>query len=230
MTNSGTYAAACALDFRNPPFNHIPLKDQGHHPPGIYDDFATRDFDGNILASHLYPYFASVTSKKAVMAGQDVPVQTCWNGLVAFDVAPFQQREKPLSFRAIPDSLAQYHVEASECCVVHYDNPFSQTKGVFINPAVRVAYSTEAYRAIASSPTKAESNWPTGYELQWGYWKSKWTWWWARDWASAIKVWSRVGRWRRKHPGVKEPALNCVSDLAMVLTGNGWAMRGGRFE
>lgn len=230
MTNAGSYAAACALDFRNPPFNHIPLKDQGHHPPGIYDDFATRDSDGNTLASHLYPYFASATSRKAVMAGKDVPVQTCWNGLVVFDAAPFQQGEGSLSFRTIPDSLAQYHVEASECCVVHYDNPLSLSKGVFINPGVRVAYSAEAYRAVASSPTKTKGNWPTGYELQWGNWRGKWIRWWARDWAAAIKVWSRVMRWRRDYPGVEEPALNCVSDLAMVLTGNGWAMRGGRFE
>lgn len=175
------------------------------------------------------------------MASQAVPVQSCWNGLVAFDASPFQQKESPLRFRGIPDSLAQYHVEASECCVVHYDNPLSSTKGVYINPAVRVAYSAEAYQAIASFPSNskdgsidnggaAEANWPTDYELQWGYWKSKWIWWWTRDWASTIKVWVRIKKWRKKYPGVEEPALSCASDLAMVLTGNGWALRGGRFE
>ena len=38
--------------------------------------------------------------------------------IVAFDAAPFQSDEDPLRFRGIPDSLAQYHVEASEVCTV----------------------------------------------------------------------------------------------------------------
>ena len=31
-------------------------------------------------------------------------------------------------------------------------------------------------------------------------------------------------------PGITEPGPTCASDLAMVLTANGWAMRGGGFE
>lgn len=51
---------------------------------------------------------------------------------------------------AIPDSLAQYHhLEASECCTIHYDNPLTSSLGVWINPAVRVAYSAMAYNAVA---------------------------------------------------------------------------------
>ncbi|KAL8765604.1 MAG: hypothetical protein Q9209_007386 [Squamulea sp. 1 TL-2023] len=230
-THNGKYAAACALDFLNPPWNHVDARTRGHHPPGIYDDFATRDFDGNLLGSHLYPYFTSTLSRKALMSGNDVPVRSCWNGIVAFDASPFQRPGNPLRFRGIPDTLAQYHVEASECCLIHYDNPLSADNGVYMNPAVRVAYSAPAYAAV--SPTsmgdRVKTQWPTRSELFWGYWKSRWTWW-ARWPASLTKVWWRIKRWRSGFPDVVEPGLACAGDLAMVLTSNGWAMRGGRFE
>ncbi|KAL8712055.1 MAG: hypothetical protein Q9225_007020 [Loekoesia sp. 1 TL-2023] len=80
-TRNGKYAAACALDFLNPPWNWVDAKTRGFHPPGMYDDFATRDINGKILGSHLYPYFSSKPSKKAIMSGRDVPVQSCWNGI-----------------------------------------------------------------------------------------------------------------------------------------------------
>ncbi|KAL8996568.1 MAG: hypothetical protein Q9169_003963 [Polycauliona sp. 2 TL-2023] len=137
-THDGKYAAACALDFLNPPWNHVSAKVRGHHPPGIYDDFATRDSDGNIIGSHLYPYFSSTVSRKAIISGHDVPVQSCWNGIIAFDASPFQRQSNPLRFRGIPDSLAQYHLEGSECCLIHYDNPLSAENGVYINPEVHL--------------------------------------------------------------------------------------------
>ncbi|KAL8646210.1 MAG: hypothetical protein Q9226_006963 [Calogaya cf. arnoldii] len=232
-TRDGKYAAACALDFLNPPWNHVDAKVKGNHPPGMYDDFATRDSDGNILGSHLYPYFSSALSRKALISGHDVPVQSCWNGVVAFDASPFQRPSNPLKFRGIPDSLAHYHVEASECCLIHYDNPLSAENGVYINPAVRVAYSAPAYAAV--SPTSSDDavngrDWPTRSELLWGDWKSRWVWWAWRPWGSAFKVWWRIKRWKSRYSDIDEPGLSCSSDLAMVLKPNGWAMRGGRFE
>ncbi|KAL8651517.1 MAG: hypothetical protein Q9226_004672 [Calogaya cf. arnoldii] len=80
-TRGGKYGSACALDFLNPPWNIVDAKARGFHPPGIYDDFATRDSNGKIIGSHLYPYFSSKASRKAIMAGDDVPVQSCWNGI-----------------------------------------------------------------------------------------------------------------------------------------------------
>ena len=80
-TRKGDYAAACGLDFLNPPWNWVDRKSRGNHPPGMYDDFATRDSNGGTLGSHLYPYFSSRLSKKAIMAGREVPVQSCWNGM-----------------------------------------------------------------------------------------------------------------------------------------------------
>lgn len=145
--------------------------------------------------------------------------------IVAFDARPFQASPHPLRFRSIPDSLAQYHVGASECCLVHYDNQLSLAAdfGVWINPDVRVAYSTPAYRAVT------ELSWPTASESRYGPWRSRWTWWW-RDIGPGLKAAWRVWRWRRSHPDVQEPGLACVVDLAMVLTDDGWRYRGGRFE
>jgi hypothetical protein len=56
----------------------------------------------------------------------------------------------PLRFRGIPDSLASSHVEASECCLIHADNPLSATKGVFLNPNVKVGYNGSSYDALHS--------------------------------------------------------------------------------
>ena len=221
-TRNGQYAAACALDFLNPPGNWVDARTRGLNPPGIYDDFAVRDSSGNALGSHLYPYFVSSSSKAALMSGHNVPVQSCWNGLVAFDAAPFQTPEHPLRFRGIPDSLAQYHVEASECCTIHYDNSFSESLGVWINPAVRVGYSEDAYNAISASQADGSSpNWPSTSELRWGYWKSKWLWR-IKDPFTPLKISSRIRNWQHRFPHEKEPGLACVSDLAMILMPNGW--------
>ncbi|KAL8835215.1 MAG: hypothetical protein Q9170_003411 [Blastenia crenularia] len=210
-TRDGKFAAACALDFLNPPWNSVDAATRGLHPPGIYDDFATRDIDGNVIGSHLYPYFSSRSSKEAIMAGHD-------------------NLENPLKFRGIPDSLAQYHVEASECCTVHYDNPLTSSLGVWINPAVRVGYSSAAYNAVQTGDR--QPNWPTRSELRWGHWKSKWIWR-LQDPGFSLSIWKtryRLRQWQRNHPQELEPGLACASDLAMVLTSNGWAMRGARFE
>ena len=80
-TRNGKYAAVCALDFLNPPWNRGDVKTRGLHPPGMYDDFATRDLNGGVLGSHLYPYFSSRHSRTAIMSGHNVPVHSCWNGI-----------------------------------------------------------------------------------------------------------------------------------------------------
>ncbi|KAL8964165.1 MAG: hypothetical protein Q9183_004647 [Haloplaca sp. 2 TL-2023] len=72
-TRNGEYTAACALDFVNPPWGWVSDERSLAHPSRIYDDFATRDSNGNVLGSHLYPYFSSWSSKKAIMSGDTVP-------------------------------------------------------------------------------------------------------------------------------------------------------------
>lgn len=80
-TRNGVYAAACGLDFMNPPWNHVDAHTSHSHPPGVYDGFATRDSHGRTLGSSLFPYFSSSISKNAILSGNVVPVQSCWNGM-----------------------------------------------------------------------------------------------------------------------------------------------------
>ena len=68
-------------------------------------------------------------------------------------IAPFlftTNTTPPLRFRAIPDTLATTHVEASECCLIHTNNPLSVWKGVFLNHNVKVGYNGSSYAAINS--------------------------------------------------------------------------------
>lgn len=66
-TRDGDYAAACSLDFSK--------------PPRYYDTFALRDSEGHEPVTLTYPYFRSRASRKAIMAHEPVPVQSCWNGM-----------------------------------------------------------------------------------------------------------------------------------------------------
>lgn len=69
-TREGEYAAACSLDFSK--------------PPEYYDTFALRDHDGYETATSTFPYFRSKVSRRAIMSGKPVPVQSCWNGMGEF--------------------------------------------------------------------------------------------------------------------------------------------------
>ena len=131
-TNNAHYTTACALDFA--------------HPPSYYDTFALRDITGRPTATQTWPYFHSRASRRPTQHFLPVPVSSCWNGMVAMSAAPFLDPASPLRFRAVPDSLAERHVEGSECCLIHADN--AARDGIFVNPNVRVAYSADAYAAV----------------------------------------------------------------------------------
>lgn len=62
-TRDGQYAAACTLDFEL--------------PPGVYDTFALRDSQGYPPMMLTWPFFRSAASRKAVIANEPVPVQSC---------------------------------------------------------------------------------------------------------------------------------------------------------
>ncbi|KAJ1331099.1 Cryptococcal mannosyltransferase 1 [Microdochium nivale] len=161
-TNDGDYAAACSMDFKTPPF--------------YYDTFALRDDLGYKSTSLYWPWFQSGRARRAVWRSEPVRVKSCWNGIVVFDAEPFYGQpsplysstgvaragstgKEPLIFRGVPDSLADMHLEGSECCLIHADNHLSAEKGVWLNPNVRVGYSAEAYRQVRADafPTAAES-------------------------------------------------------------------------
>ncbi|KAF2139385.1 glycosyltransferase family 69 protein [Aplosporella prunicola CBS 121167] len=210
-THSGHYAAACALDFKA--------------PPTFYDTFALRDLAGHPPLHPTFPYFAAPASRRALKAGAPAPVRSCWNGLLAMDAAPFYTKLAPLRFRALPDALASTHLEASECCLVHADNPYSGAHGVFVNPAVRVAYNKVAYDGVNPAPGGG------------GAWVSLWRLWqgvWAnrgmrvlglldRTRAHAeMVVGERVRAWE-KRMRKSEPGAFCSVDEMQVLRMDGWA-------
>lgn len=205
-TQSGNYAAACSLDFSQ--------------PPAYYDTFALRDSEGYEAITPTFPYFRSRASLNAIIAGRSVPVQSCWNGMVAFNAAPFYAPHHPLQFRGIPDSLALHHLEGSECCLIHTDNPLTALHGVWLNPDVRVGYNPAAYAAVHPA---GRSPWPPMAEAIRGVW-------WNRVWRwltpTVHKKWlvkRRLRKWEREGNERHEPGLQCLINEMQVLRWNGWA-------
>lgn len=140
-TNGGAYAAACGLDYINP------FK--------FYDTFATRDADGFPTGVPFFPYFTAGASRSAILAGTDVPVKSCWGGVVSFSAVPFLRNYnnstssstssgggsgESVLFRATGEQFW----DASECCLVHAD--IDQPNATFVNPFVRSAYSANTFR------------------------------------------------------------------------------------
>lgn len=202
-TNSGLYAAACSLDFSK--------------APNYYDTFALRDSEGHEAVMSTWPYFRAAHSRSALKHNQPVPVSSCWNGMVFMDAAPFYS-EPALRFRGISDSLALSHLEGSECCLIHQDNPKSRTHGVYVNPNVKVGYNWEAYEKM---------NIP-GYRmpfLQYLYatWENRVRRWFSTDWFKMRIVKSRVRSWERSAKHRSEAGIDCLINEMQVLVNNGWA-------
>jgi len=212
-TNNGNYAAACALDFSVPPL--------------YYDTFALRDSSGAPTVSMTWPYFHSSRSRSDLTASGDVLVKSCWNGMVAFDAAPFYPTSTSpgLKFRGLPDSLAQSHLEASECCLIHMDNKLSAEKGVYLNPNVRVTYNADAYKAVHPE----NGQWPTQWQKVTGVWKNRCLRWlqWPGRYLERRLVQGRIDSWIRKPSGKgghrnSEVGGICSVDEMQVLVSNGW--------
>ncbi|KAL8934206.1 MAG: hypothetical protein Q9216_006023 [Gyalolechia sp. 2 TL-2023] len=203
-TRNGDYAAACSLDFSR--------------PPHYYDSFALRDSNGDEAVTSTYPYFRSSSSRNALISGQPVPVQSCWNGIVAFDAAPFYHTPE-LRFRGIPDSLARYHLEGSECCLIHADNPLTASRGVWLNPNVRVGYNADAYDKIHQN-----SPWPSMVASIMGLWKNRLWRCITPTFHKRLKIIGRLKKWTRKGLGqVSDREMYCLINEMQVLVANGWA-------
>ncbi|KAH8591946.1 cryptococcal mannosyltransferase 1-domain-containing protein [Bisporella sp. PMI_857] len=220
-TNHGSYAAACALDFHSSPTSY-------------YDTFALRDIYGYKTATQSYPYFHSSPSLHALRSMSPVPVKSCWNGMMVFESRPFYGA-KPLKFRGISDSLASWHVEGSECCLIHADNPLSEKLGVWLNPNVRVSYSIPNYDRINPS----SHSWPSNWGVIAGIWGNR-----LARWIGRLTLWSenavirrRVNKWvkggrKGEHEGGmrevemnemrKEPGVECLVNEMQILYDNGW--------
>lgn len=202
-TREGDYAAACSLDFAR--------------PPDYYDTFALRDSEGYEAVTSTFPYFRSKTSRNAMRKGEPVPVQSCWNGIVAFDADPFTGIDA-LSFRGIEDSLATYHLEGSECCLVHADNPLTASKGLWTNPNVRVGYSAQAYENVHSSDP-----WPSMAGAWVGSWRNRLMRWLSGEYFKRRTVDARLKEWGAAQESRFEPGRQCLINEMQVLVENGWA-------
>ena len=233
-TRGGDYAAACALDFSS-------------KPEIYYDTFALRDSTGHQTATQTYPYFRSSSSITSLLHNVPIPVQSCWNGIISMDTSPFYS-SPPLSFRGVPDSLANLHIEGSECCLIHADNDaLRREKGVWVNPNVRVAYNASTYGKVNPGvvvkaditeevhgfelPGGVRGKWPSKSEAWRGRWSNRKARWigWAKEWSERRVVNSRVERWirqgKKKDEGIEEReevGRECLVNEMQVLFQNGW--------
>jgi hypothetical protein len=134
------------------------------------------------------------------------------------DAAPFYDATAPLRFRGIPDSLATYHLEASECCLIHADNDLTHQKGVWVNPRVRVGYSGEAYDAV-----HRKQCWLTLSDMVLGAWENRLRRWMTSSWLREGVVFSRLRSWAGAQGQLVESGVYCLVDEMQVLRSNGWA-------
>ncbi|KAG9663401.1 hypothetical protein KCU64_g1340, partial [Aureobasidium melanogenum] len=204
-TRGGDYAAACALDFSK--------------PPAFYDTFALRDIEGHEAATTAWPYFRSRASREALKHGKPTPVESCWNGIVAMNAKPFYQTPQ-LTFRGVPDSLAKLHVEGSECCLIHTDNPLSREQGVWVNPNVRVGYNEHAYKKV--NP-EGLSTWMSVFSIARGLWTNRFMRWSTYPLFKERVMRRRVEQWKEKHPNSHETGSSCLINEMQILTWYGWA-------
>ncbi|TGO81305.1 hypothetical protein BPOR_1216g00010 [Botrytis porri] len=210
-TRDGNYAAACAIDFSKPPL--------------FYDTFALRDIEGEKPVTQTWPFFLAAESRNAMKTSTSIPVKSCWNGIVVFQAEPFYENPS-LRFRGVRDSLAQYHLEGSECCLIHADNGLSLTKGVWLNPNVRVSYNAKA--DIVVNPKGGK--WPSKGEILKGIWSNRWARWkgFLQRSLERSLVEIRVQRWRSEtlvvgQTKVHEKGVYCLINEMQVLMENGWA-------
>ncbi|KAH8675458.1 polysaccharide export protein [Xylariales sp. PMI_506] len=206
-TRNGEYAAACSMDYKV--------------APTYYDTFALRDDLGLKTASLYWPWFQSPRAKASALRNEPILVTSCWNGIVVFDAEPFYQ-EQPLRFRGIDDSLADLHLEGSECCLIHADNYLTEEKGVWLNPNVRVGYSAKAYRKIR------HDHFPNAFYIVVGAWVNR-----IMSWRVMLQtslerrvVRSRLEQWAAETPAGGppryEPGEACLINEMQIMWSNGW--------
>ncbi|KAI0018296.1 cryptococcal mannosyltransferase 1-domain-containing protein [Xylariomycetidae sp. FL0641] len=206
-THNGNYAAACSMDYKDAPL--------------YYDTFALRDDMGQKSASLHWPWFQSPTSRASALRNDPVQVESCWNGIVAFNSAPYYTNP-PLEFRGIDDSLADLHLEGSECCLIHADNFLTPEKGVWLNPNVRVGYSVDAYHHVRTN------RFPNAFWTVVGAWANR-----IQNRRMSIQsqletreVQKRLEQWKVETPNGDlprfEPGEACLINEMQIMWSNGW--------
>lgn len=129
----------------------------------------------------------------------------------------------PLRFRAIPDSLAAYHLEGSECCLIHADNPLVATNGIWLNPSVRVGYNSDAYAVVHPSSSSADGPWLSAVGYLRGVWANRLGRWTTSTWLYDRRILKRVRQWEESsEKRWVEPGTWCLIDEMQVIVENGW--------
>lgn len=168
-----------------------------------------------------WPWFQSPTSRASAEQNAPIRVKSCWNGIVVFNSAPFYANP-PLEFRGIDDTLADLHLEGSECCLIHADNYLTSEKGIWLNPNVRVAYGVNAYYHIRTD------RFPNPFWTVVGAWVNR-----LYSWHVGIQsrlenrvVQSRIEQWQLESPDGDmpryEPGEACLINEMQIMWSNGW--------
>jgi hypothetical protein len=189
--------------------------------PTYYDTFALRDDQGKKTLSLFWPWFQSPKARESARQNEPIEVFSCWNGVVVFDAEAFY-KDPRLSFRGIDDSLADFHLEGSECCLIHADNYLSKEKGVWLNPNVRVGYSVKAYKRIH------QDRLPTPFWAIVGAWVNR-----ISSWKVGMQtrlearvVRKRLEQWIKETPAGQypryEPGEACLINEMQIMWSNGW--------
>ncbi|KAH6888372.1 cryptococcal mannosyltransferase 1-domain-containing protein [Coprinopsis sp. MPI-PUGE-AT-0042] len=163
----------------------------------FYDTFVMRDSQQRMVANQANTLTLARDQPAKHSYEDNQSLSSCWNGMTAFDAKPF------------------HHVEASECCLIHADNPESKRKGVWVNPHVRVAYHEDAYLLMR--------NWPTLKDKVTGAWfnfRNDFSGMpYPKEWiTNAVKNWLEEDATREG----SEPGLFCLEDQMQILTAQSW--------
>ncbi|TIA89230.1 hypothetical protein E3P99_02194 [Wallemia hederae] len=128
-TLNGEYDQVCAFDY---------------FKIGLYDTWVTRD-TCNRRVKPTYSHWQDKHSIKLLRQGKPIPVNSCWNGITAFDAKWFVQGRDdsitPIRFRVLDECVT------SECLLSSYDLHLKSNKQpeIYMNPLVPTAYEKSIF-------------------------------------------------------------------------------------
>ncbi|TIB06863.1 hypothetical protein E3P96_00029 [Wallemia ichthyophaga] len=128
-TRNGAYDQVCAFDF---------------FKIGLYDTWVTRDTCSR-RTKVVWPYYQDAHSIDLLRRGEPIPVNSCWNGITAFDASWFVDRSgdsDPIRFRVLDECVT------SECLLSSYDIHRKSHKQpeIYMNPLVPTAYEKPVFQ------------------------------------------------------------------------------------
>ena len=154
LTQNGDYDAVCGIDYYWLYYDTYATREM---PPRLYNwiqqspnaterEIRVEETPGEefewmspLIEPARFPYFRQSVHQRLMESGQPVPVYSCWNGLAIFNTEPFYKHR--LWFRALP-SFPEKAYDASECCLIMSDLHRHGYHRVYIQPEVRVTYSS----------------------------------------------------------------------------------------